>query len=79
MRFGLTIITQFDYSFLNLMAKIILYLLISKTFPEKLLSSMLLLGDYKSTINTKKPDSESLGFGTGLQDLVSKKTKNSLT
>mgnify|MGYP001715257290 FL=1 len=40
---------------------------------------MLLLGDYKSTINTKKPDSESLGFGTGLQDLVSKKTKNSLT
>ena len=48
MRFGLTIITQFDYSFLNLMAKIILYLLISKTFPEKLLSSMLLLRDYKS-------------------------------
>ena len=42
------------------MAKIILYLLISKTFPEKLLSSMLLLGDYKSTIKTKKPDSESL-------------------
>lgn len=81
MRFGLTIITQFDYSFLNLMAKIILYLLISKTFPEKLLSSMLLLllGDYKSTIKTKKPDSESLGFGTGLQDLVSKKNKNSLT
>ncbi|CUP53862.1 Uncharacterised protein [Segatella copri] len=38
MRFGLTIITQFDYSFLNLMAKIILYLLISKTFPEKLLT-----------------------------------------
>ena len=63
------------------MAKIILYLLISKTFPEKLLSSMLflLLGDYKSTIKTKKPDSESLGFETGLQDLVSKKNKNSLT
>ena len=62
MRFGLTIITLFDYSFFNLMAKIILYLLISKTFPEKLLSSMLLLlfGDYKSTIKTKKPDSESL-------------------
>ena len=35
--FGLTIITQFDYSFLDLMAKIILYLLISKTFSEKLL------------------------------------------
>ena len=40
---------------------------------------LLLLGDYKSTINTKEPDSESLGFGTGLQDLVSKKIKNSLT
>ena len=40
---------------------------------------LLLLGDYKSTIKTKKPDSKSLGFGTGLQDLVSKKNKNSLT
>ena len=40
---------------------------------------LLLLWDYKSTIKTKKPDSESLGFGTGLQDLVSKKIKNSLT
>ena len=38
---------------------------------------LLLLGDYKSTIKTKKPDSESLGFGIGLQDLVS--NKNSLT
>ena len=28
---------------------------------------------------TKKPDSESLGFGIGLQDLVSKKNKKSLT
>ena len=28
---------------------------------------------------TKKPDSESLGFGIGLQDLVSKKIKKSLT
>ena len=60
MRFGLTIITQFDYSFLNLMAKIILYLLISKNFSRKTSVEYAFIGGLKSTIKTKKPDSESL-------------------
>ena len=77
------------------MAKIILYLLISKTFREKTSTEYAFpfigglqirrerIHKMNPTTNpqpkTKEPDSESLGFGIGLQDLVSKKIKNSLT